>query len=735
MPKKLTDANRLSLTRPDVAAQWHLEKNGDLTPGDVPYGSNIKRWWICRKGHDHVWDDTPNHRAISRRGCPFCSGKRVADSNRLSTNHPELVLQWHPAKNGDLTADDLTAGSNKKVWWMCPEGHEWEATIPNRRKGSGCPYCAGKLATDANRLSLRYPDVAKEWHPTRNGNLNASDVTYASNKRRWWVCDIGHEWETVVAYRTLDGTGCPVCSGKIVSDSNRLSLLYPDIAAAWHPTKNGDLTPDDVHYSSNKKRWWICKVSLDHQWDATPNARTVGRGCPFCAGKRVADSNRLSTNYPGVAREWHPTKNGDLTPDGFTVASNMKVWWRCHEGHEWEAVISSRTTLECGCPFCAGKRVTDANRLSILNPDLALQWHPFRNGNLNPDEVANASGKRAWWVCEEGHEWEAVIASRTRLGNGCPYCAGLRVSDRNRLSSLYPKLVDEWHPSANDGGPEEVSYASDRKAWWICEEGHEWDAAIASRTLIGAGCPYCSGRRTTDENRLSLVAPELVKEWHPARNVGLTPDHVSFGSGKRVWWLCQNGHEWQAIVSSRYDGNGCRQCSRQGRSRVEIYLACELAVFFDDIDPEQTYSVAIQNGRPLEVDIAIPSKGVVIEYDGAYWHEGKYQRDVDKTRMITEAGWEVLRIREYPLEYVQKSDLGCEVIFSNDLMQVKRLSDGILTHLNETFGIELPGLADYLTSDLPVNEARAREIMGQMIAKKSNAVTIGQESVEQLCLF
>ena len=719
MPRMLTDANRLSLTHPDVAAQWHSERNGDLTPNNVAYGSGIKRWWKCKVGSDHEWEDTPNHRTISGRGCPFCSGKRVADSNRLSTNCPELVPEWHPAKNGDLTPDDLTSGSNRKVWWVCPEDHEWEATIPNRRKGSGCPYCAGKLPTDANRLSLRFPEVAREWHATKNGNLNPSDVTYGSNKKRWWVCDIGHEYKTVVAYRTLDGTGCPFCAGKRVTDANRLSLLYPDIAAAWHPTKNGDLTPDDVHYSSNKKRWWICRVSPDHEWYATPNHRTAGRGCPFCSGKRVADSNRLSTNYPEVAREWHPAKNGDLAPDGFTVASNMKAWWKCDEGHEWDAVISSRTTLGCGCPFCVGKRVTEANRLSILHPDLATQWHPLKNGNLSPDEVSQGSSKRAWWVCKEGHEWDAVIASRTRIGNGCPYCAGLRVSDRNRLSTLYPKLATEWHPSANDCGPEEVSYGSDRKAWWVCDKGYEWDATIASRALIGAGCPYCSGHRVTDENRLSLKAPELVSEWHPSRNGGLTPDDVSFGSGERVWWICQGGHEWQAVVNSRYDGNGCRRCSRQGRSRVEIYLACEWATFFDDIDSGQTFSVAIPNAKPLEVDIAIPSKGLVIEYDGEYWHEDKYRRDVDKTRMLNDAGWEVLRVREYPLRLVQKWDLPCDVTFSNDLRQLKRLADNILTHLTETFGIDIPGLAEYLSKELPVNEARAHEVIGQDAIKKS----------------
>ena len=55
------------------------------------------------------------------------------------------------------------------------------------------------------------------------------------------------------------GQGCPICSGKIVSDKNRLSTLYPEISLEWHPYKNRSLLPQDVSYGSTKKVWWICK--------------------------------------------------------------------------------------------------------------------------------------------------------------------------------------------------------------------------------------------------------------------------------------------------------------------------------------------------------------------------------------------------------------------------------------------------------------------------------------------
>ena len=121
-----------------------------------------------------------------------------------------------------------------------------------------------------------------------------------------------------------------------------------------------------------------------------------------------------------LSKQWHPTKNRNLTPSDVTVGSNKKVWWQCEKEHEWESTVKNRSKGN-GCPYCSGKRATSKNCLQALNPKLAKQWHPNKNGDLTPSDVMMGSGKKVWWQCERGHEWEATINSRTR-GNGCPYC-------------------------------------------------------------------------------------------------------------------------------------------------------------------------------------------------------------------------------------------------------------------------------------------------------------------------
>ena len=127
--------------------------------------------------------------------------------------------------------------------------------------------------------------------------------------------------------------------------------------------------------------------------------------------------------------------------------------------------------------------------LVYTHPKLAEEWHPTKN-KINPSAVLSGSDKKAWWICKEGHEWEASICNRS-AGRGCPYCSNRRVGYGNDLSSVNPELSAEWHPSNNNKPPSEYLPFSNKKVWWLCKEGHEWEASIGNRSQ-GRGCPYCA---------------------------------------------------------------------------------------------------------------------------------------------------------------------------------------------------------------------------------------------------
>jgi len=278
-------------------------------------------------------------------------GKSLAEVN------PELAKQWHPTKNINLTPYDVTKGSNKKVWWKCNEGddHEWEAIINSRRNGVGCPVCRGLKVVPSNSLATLNPKIAKQWHPTKNGDLSPFDVVPGSHKKVWWQCDKSddHIWNSPIYRRIV--SGCPACAGQIVVESNSLATLDPKLAKEWHPFKNGELTPFDVVHRSEKKVWWKCDQGDDHEWKANISNRSRGTGCPICKNLKVVSSNCLATTRPEIAKQWHPTKNGDLSPFDVVPGSHKKVWWQCDKSddHIWISQISSR--LVSGCPACANR--------------------------------------------------------------------------------------------------------------------------------------------------------------------------------------------------------------------------------------------------------------------------------------------------------------------------------------------------------------------------------------------
>jgi hypothetical protein len=547
--------NCLATVNPTLANEWHPNRNEGLTPRDVVPGTSKKVWWMCGKGHE--WQATINQRS-SGAGCPYCAGRLACEDNCLETVNPTLANEWHPNRNGGLTPRDVVPGTSKKVWWMCGKGHEWQATISHRGGGTGCPYCAGRLACEDNCLETVNPALAKEWHPTKNGQLTPRDVTAGGSKKVWWTCNRGHEWQTTINHRS-GGAGCPYCAGRLACEDNCLETVNPTLANEWHPNRNGGLTPRGVVPGTSKKVWWMCDKG--HEWQATINHRSGGTGCPYCAGRLACKDNCLETVNPALAKEWHPTKNGQLTPHDVTTGTHEKVWWVCNRGHEWEARVNERSDGR-GCPYCAGRRVCEDNCLQTVNSALASQWHLARNGNLTAKDVTLGSNRKVWWMCDKGHEWQATTNNRSG-GTGCPYCAGRRVCEDNCLETVNPALAKEWHPTKNGQlTPRDVTAGTHEKVWWVCNRGHEWEAAIYSR-VAGSGCPYCSNRAVCEDNCLQTLNPLLAKEWHPTRNGTLTPLDVVTGSGKKVWWMCDKGHEWQAPVRRRAWQPGCPFCSRE----------------------------------------------------------------------------------------------------------------------------------------------------------------------------
>ena len=266
----------------------------------------------------------------------------------------KLMDEWDHEKNQGISPEELTRGSNVKVWWRCRAGHSWETSPNHRNSGSGCPVCANKMVLAGyNDLASRNPELMQEWDYDKNKDILPEDCNYLSNRKVWWKCSQGHSWETSVFNRTRLERRCIYCLGqKAISGKNDLATTNPEIISEWDYEKNKNVVPDMLMAGSNQKVWWKC--SNGHSWQAAVYSRKKN-GCPYCSGRKTLQGvNDLKTTNPVLAEEWDYEKNGTLTPEDTSIQSNKSVWWKCHRGHSWKAKPSERYNGN-GCPECDGR--------------------------------------------------------------------------------------------------------------------------------------------------------------------------------------------------------------------------------------------------------------------------------------------------------------------------------------------------------------------------------------------
>lgn len=201
-------------------------------------------------------------------------------SNSLSAVHPELIAEWSE-KNLPLTPDNVTFGSNKKVWWKGACGHEWETSVKARSNGEKCPICSGaRVVAGINDLSTLKPELASEW--SEENEIKPTEVSIGSHKKVIWKCKLGHEWIATVKSRTINRTGCPYCShNKVLAGFNDLATLFPEVADEWSDKNEKKST--EVMAFANSKAWWKCRT-CDYEWNTLISTRSGGSKCPCCIG-------------------------------------------------------------------------------------------------------------------------------------------------------------------------------------------------------------------------------------------------------------------------------------------------------------------------------------------------------------------------------------------------------------------------------------------------------------------
>lgn len=327
--KRITPGfNDLATLYPHIAKEAY-----DFDPRLIGKGSSTKVNWKCPAGH--IYAASPNSRTNRKSGCSICDGKKVLlGFNDLETKFPLLAEEadgWSPS--------EYTAGSGKRMPWICKLGHRWSAPIVDRTTAKyGCPVCTNHVVLAGfNDLETLNPELASEaygWDPTK--------VFPSSDKKLPWICNIGHIYTARVANRNNSLSGCPYCSGnKVLEGFNDLGTTHPELARdaiGWDPAK--------YTAGANYMAKWKCPN--EHNWKALISSRTnMHSGCPSCS-KSGFDPNKDSYLYLIEHPLWGMLQVGITNDVDQRLSQHKRLGWEPLEirgpmdGHltqQWETSI------------------------------------------------------------------------------------------------------------------------------------------------------------------------------------------------------------------------------------------------------------------------------------------------------------------------------------------------------------------------------------------------------------
>lgn len=515
----------------------------------------------------------------------------MPEEKKYVSDDAQLLSEWDFEKNGDLLPETVSSGSHKKVWWKCEKGHSFQQTVNKRMlRNFNCPLCSGhKTVAGINDFASAYPDLAKEWHPHKNGDLLPSMITRKNGKKVWWQCRYGHEWQATPHDRA-DGTGCPFCSARRSTSFPEqaifyyLKKLYPDAVNRYRDIFDNGMELDifipsiryavefdggrwhntEEHHQRERLKYEICKKNrimlIRVKEDAKKDWHDVADAI-YMLPKR--DQEQLAAVIQAILNATDPSSNMWTRKNPLCFQSRFDVDLERDRNEIREYLTSIKDSL------------------TELRPDLVLEWNWEKNGNLSPDMFGINSNDKVWWKCNTcGHEWQTTVIQRGgKRNSGCPECSKIKrgktftkakVLERGSLAENNPELAKEWHPTKNGNlTARDITASSFAKIWWLCPKcGYEWQAAPLNRNK-GIGCPCCSGRvPKVGENDFKTRFPDLAKEWHPTKNGEMKPEQFLPKSGKKVWWCCSVcGNEWETVIRNRTNGHGCPVCARKKRSK------------------------------------------------------------------------------------------------------------------------------------------------------------------------
>lgn len=273
------------------------------------------------------------------------------------------------------------------------------------------------------------------------------------------------------------------------------------------------------------------------------------------------------------------------------------------------------------------------------------------------------------------------------------------LSKKHNLQVKNPVIAKLWNHSKNGKlKPKDVTPKSNTAVWWRCKKNpkHEWKQRVGIVAISKSetkGCPYCAGKKVDPDKNLLNFIPEVIQFWDYEKN-DLRPENYTPKSGHKVHWVCNrnSNHKWTGMVSNFTSGHRCPTCG-WNTSKIELRIFSEIKHIF----PRAINKFKKEN---IEFDIYIPEINLAVEIDGSYWHKGKTTIDKRKDDFAENSKITLLRVRQKPLEKIQRHDL----LYKPKDDYKKIIMDKLAKYFIEKFPNYKKASESYIQNDSFINE-------------------------------
>lgn len=580
MPKR--KSSKYAIENKNIIAVFSVEDNPNVDLSKISEGSHQKV--ICKCPVCNTKWTCEIRKNKDRNACPSCAKKKLDlrrsisyanNFNSLRSLFPKIAEEWDKVKNDPLfNPDNIAAYSKKSIYWVCPNGHSYKATVSNRtRMNSGCPYCSGqKVLVGYNDLATVNPYLAKQWS-TKN-EFKASEVTIKSNKIVYWSCPFGHKDYLMSVKQRSNHHGCPICA-------SQSQTSFPEQAIYYYIKR---IFPDALNR-------YICDSNIEIDiFIPSYNLGIEYNGNYYHKNKREKDEDkREKLNKIGIEL---------LVVDEFkTQSDKRKADFYIRENYTMDVLSelirsiikyinpNIRIVVDCEKDFIRIKEQytyqIKEKSIGNFNSKLVAEWDNEKNGRITPYMVSCGSKLKYYWICPICKNSYIASPKDRKNGINCPYCSHRLVKEGlNDLETIYPQLLKRWDYAKNKSAPSKIYAGGRTKYYWKCDEGHSYLSTIPNEVKRKV-CPVCSGKIVlSGYNDLLSQLPLIAEDWDYELNL-FKPSEIHFNNQSEIiHWKCKKcGFKWTSTVKQH---GLCPNCKKK-HMKINVYMLPTME-FYDSFE-------------------------------------------------------------------------------------------------------------------------------------------------------